>query len=94
MSRIIPFEQFLVIDITHFLSELASLRSYFLFDELINRVSVVKIDIRKVTVVKGSVKHECKVLAKTKRTRVASLVCRAIQRMKMPHFYQLFGKII
>ena len=78
MSGIIPFEQFFVIDITHFLSELASLRSDFLFDKLINRVSVVKIDIGEVTVIKSSVEHECKVLARTNRTGVAGLVCRAI----------------
>ena len=94
MSRILPFEQFLIIDIAHFLSELARLRSDFLFNELINSVSVIKIDVGKVTVVKGSVKHDSKVLARTKRTGVVCLVCRAFQRMKMLHFYQLFGKII
>lgn len=80
-------------NVTHFLSELTSIRSDFLFNELVNGISVVEIDVGKVAVVKGSVEHDGKVLARTQEAGVRGLVGRGLMRMKMLHFISYSVKL-
>ncbi len=80
-------------DVTHFLSELAGVKGNFFFNEIVNGISVVQIDVGKVAVIKGSVEHNGEVLARTKETGVTDLVGRGLKRMRMLHFISYSVKL-
>lgn len=61
--RIFPFEQFLIIIVTQLFSEFASLWSDFLLHEIINIVSVVKVNIGQIAVIQCAIEHDREVFS-------------------------------
>ncbi len=80
-------------DIAHFLSELACVRGNFFFNEIVDCIGVVQIHVRKVPIIKGSVKHDGKVLSLTQETGVTDLVGNGLKGMNMLHFISYSVKL-
>jgi hypothetical protein len=93
MGCILSFEEFLIMDIAHFLSELAGVRGYFFFNEIVDCISVVQIHVRKIAVIKGSVKHDGKVLSRTQEAGLTYLVGSSLKGMNMLHFISYSVKL-
>lgn len=75
MPSILPFEEFLIINIAHFFPELTGVGSDLFFNEVIDGACVVEVCIGKVAIVEGSVEHDGKVFAGTEETGVGGDVC-------------------
>jgi len=94
MSRILPFEEFLIEIVAHLFPKFAGLRGNLFFNEKVHFISVVHIDIGQVPIVKSAIEHYSKVLACTEWTGLTYRMLWVLMGMKMLHIYQLFGKII